>query len=147
MVRKVCLRTASITANYSSLTRYLKKAASDCVKIGSSSARGQKAFSNSGRKDLFEDASRITLRALADQLKNFYIHYSEDSALWDKKSSPHEIIDQLSPWEEEHLTPDSWGLAVRFYHLSMMWKRRVFIHDIGVCPVTDSFNSNNCCAH
>ncbi|PLW54022.1 hypothetical protein PCANC_09501 [Puccinia coronata f. sp. avenae] len=105
-------------------------AASDCVKIRSSSARGQKAFSNFGRKDLFEDASRITLRALADQLKNLYIHYSEDSAFWDKKSSLHEIIDQLSPWEEEHLTPDSWGLSVRFYHLSMMWKRRIFLHDI-----------------
>jgi hypothetical protein len=74
---------------------------------------------------------------LADKFKSWYIHSAKQFNFQNDRVLVAGSLDKITQWNLEDLTPEEWNLAVRFYHLSIMWKRKMLIHDIGEC---DQFN-------
>ncbi|PLW24530.1 hypothetical protein PCASD_09202 [Puccinia coronata f. sp. avenae] len=94
------------------------------------SAPGQETFPSFGREDLSPTTLNMFVYELADHLKSRYICCSAQSDLWGEKDLSKETIEQMQQWKEKDLTPDVWNIAVRFYHLSTMWKRKMLIEGI-----------------
>jgi hypothetical protein len=95
------------------------------------------ASSTSGKKDFFPDHSKMSLHGLAESFKGWYIHSSKQIGFQDVKLLLQGRLEEIQQCKIEDLTLDVWNLAVCFYHLSIMWKRRFLIHDIGECKVND----------
>ncbi|PLW11549.1 hypothetical protein PCANC_15864 [Puccinia coronata f. sp. avenae] len=109
---------------------YLLETAPSTGRKKSNSAYGHKPLSTSGKKNILPDNSNKSLHVLADKLNIWYIHSTkyigyQNLEYWVGKS-----LNEIKQWKLEDLTPDAWNLAIRFFHLSIMWKRKRLIHDI-----------------
>ncbi|PLW17893.1 hypothetical protein PCANC_15335 [Puccinia coronata f. sp. avenae] len=107
---------------------YLEKISLDGMKR-SVLAPGKES-STPGKKCFPPDNTNKSLRVLADKFKSWYIHSAKQFNFQNDRVLVAGSLDKITQWNLEDLTPEEWNLAVRFYHLSIMWKRKMLIHDI-----------------
>ncbi|PLW08211.1 hypothetical protein PCANC_22099 [Puccinia coronata f. sp. avenae] len=94
------------------------------------SASGHKASSIYRKKTFVKENLIKSLHKMSEIFKGWYVHSSETYGYQNMDFFLEQSLGQVGESMPEDLTSEAWALAIRFCHLSIMWKRKRLIHDI-----------------